>query len=77
MLKFSAQMRKDASLIADMETIVRIDVTCKECTNTMASLLKKLGQPMMVNLYYNTVKMLLERIPSVLVDRESLEILIK
>lgn len=69
-------MRKDAGLLADMETILKHDVSCKDCASRMASMLKKLGQPIMVNLYYNTVKMLMERIASVLVDRESIEIFI-
>nr|CAD7404383.1 unnamed protein product [Timema cristinae] len=36
--------------------------------------LKKLGQPVMTNLYYNTVKMLLERVSSVMIDHESLKV---
>jgi sister-chromatid-cohesion protein PDS5 len=39
-------------------------------------LLKKLGQPIMTNLYYNTVKSLLERASSVLVDAEAVEVLL-
>lgn len=69
-------MRKDPSLLRDMETILRGDVSCKECADTMAAVLKKLGQPIMTNLYYNTVKMLLERIASVMVDKKSIEILV-
>lgn len=74
--KFSVNMRKDQSLLRDMETILRNDVSCKECADTMASVLKKLGQPIMTNIYYNTVKMLLERIASVMVDKKSIQILI-
>lgn len=59
-----------------METILRGDVSCKECADTMTLVLKKLGQPIMTNLYYNTVKMLLERIASVMVDKKSIEILV-
>lgn len=69
-------MRKDPTLLRDMETILRGDVSCKECADTMAAVLKKLGQPIMTNLYYNTVKMLLERIASVMVDKKSVEILV-
>lgn len=75
-MKFSANMRKDQALLRDMETILRGDVSCKECADTMAAVLKKLGQPVMTNLYYNTVKMLLERIASVMVDQNSIEILV-
>ncbi|XP_062565110.1 sister chromatid cohesion protein PDS5 homolog B isoform X2 [Armigeres subalbatus] len=77
LLKFSTQMRKDPKLISEMETILKRDVTCKECADTMAVVLKKLGQPIMTNTYYNTVKMLLERIASVMVDKQSIGILIE
>lgn len=76
LMKFSANLRKDQALLRDMETILRGDVSCKECADTMAAVLKKLGQPVMTNLYYNTVKMLLERIASVMVDQSSIEILV-
>lgn len=76
LVKFSANLRKDPNLLREMETILRGDVSCKECADTMASVLKKLGQPIMTNLYYNTVKMLLERIASVMVDKKSIEILV-
>lgn len=69
-------MKKEANLIKEMEIILKRDVSCKECADTMTIVLKKLGQPIMTNLYYNTVKMLLERIASVMVDQGSIEILI-
>ncbi|XP_055904486.1 sister chromatid cohesion protein PDS5 homolog B-A [Eupeodes corollae] len=74
--RFSLNMRKDPVLLRCMETILKRDVSCKECADTMSTLLKKLGNPIMTNLYYNTVKMLLERIASVMVDRESIGILV-
>ncbi|XP_067627164.1 sister chromatid cohesion protein PDS5 homolog B isoform X2 [Eurosta solidaginis] len=74
--KFSTNMRKDAILLRYMEIILKRDVSCKECADTMSLLLKKLGNPMATNLYYNTVKMLIERIASVMVDKESIGILI-
>jgi hypothetical protein len=36
--------------------------------------LKKLGAPVMTNLYYNTIKLLLERTSSVLVDKEAVSV---
>lgn len=74
--KFSAHMRKDSTLLRGMDIILKKDVTCKECADTMAGVLKKLGQPIMTNLYYNTIKMLLERIASVMVDKDAVEILV-
>lgn len=74
--KFSQNMRKDNSLLRCMEIILKRDVSCKECADTMSILLKKLGTPVMTNIYYNTVKMLIERIASVMVDKESISVLI-
>ncbi|XP_037953062.1 sister chromatid cohesion protein PDS5 homolog B-B [Teleopsis dalmanni] len=74
--KFSSNMRKDPSLLRCMEMILKRDVSCKECADTMSTLLKKLGTPIMTNLYYNTVKMLIERVASVMVDKESIGVLI-
>uniref|UniRef100_A0A1L8DX47 Putative sister chromatid cohesion complex cohesin subunit pds5 n=1 Tax=Nyssomyia neivai TaxID=330878 RepID=A0A1L8DX47_9DIPT len=74
--KFSTHMRSDPQLVREMDTILKRDVTCKECADTMAAVLKKLGQPIMTNLYYNTIKMLLERIASVMVDKASIEVLV-
>lgn len=76
LMRLSGNMRKDPTLLREMETILRRDVSCKDCADTMAAVLKKLGQPIMTNLYYNTVKMLLERIASVMVDKKSIEILV-
>jgi sister chromatid cohesion protein PDS5 len=36
-----------------------------------------MGSPIMTNLYYNTIKQLLERISSVMIDREAVRILVK
>ncbi|XP_063982810.1 sister chromatid cohesion protein PDS5 homolog B isoform X1 [Diachasmimorpha longicaudata] len=74
--KFSAHMKKDSTLLQGMETIVQPTVSCKECAETIAAVLKKLGQPVMTNLYYNTIKKLLERVSSVLIDEEAIRIFI-
>ncbi|PSN32596.1 hypothetical protein C0J52_15180 [Blattella germanica] len=74
--KFSIHLLRDAQLLQGMETIVRPDISCKDCADTTSLVLKKLGQPVMTNLYYNTVKMLLERISSVMVDHQALKLLV-
>ena len=38
--------------------------------------MKKLGSPIMTNLYYGTIKQLLERISSVMIDREAVQHLV-
>lgn len=57
-----------------MEALVRPDINCKDSALTTSLILKKLGQPVMTNLYYNTVKMLLERISCVMIDHEALTV---
>lgn len=77
LVKFSTHMRKDRTILKDMETILRRDVESKACAEAMTSILKKLGTPIMTNTYYNTVKILLSRIASVMIDREGIEVLIQ
>lgn len=72
--KFSSHMKKDIRLLQEMETIVQPNVSCKECAETITKVLKKLGQPVMTNLYYNTIKMLLERVSSVMIDEEAIRV---
>ncbi|XP_052745025.1 sister chromatid cohesion protein PDS5 homolog B isoform X1 [Bicyclus anynana] len=74
--KFSSHMKKAPELLQGMETILSPNVSCEVCVRTTSNVLKKLGQPVMTNLYYNTVKMLLERVSSVMVDHDSLLILV-
>ncbi|XP_028176870.1 sister chromatid cohesion protein PDS5 homolog B-B isoform X2 [Ostrinia furnacalis] len=74
--KFSLHMKQAPELLQGMETILNPNVSCEVCVRTTSSVLKKLGQPVMTNLYYNTVKMLLERVSSVMIDHESLLILV-
>ncbi|KAH1008037.1 sister chromatid cohesion protein PDS5 homolog B-B [Dendroctonus ponderosae] len=74
--KFSTHLRRDQDLMEKFETVARPTVSCKDCSEATAAVLKKLGPPVMTNLYYNMVKMLLERISSVMIDHEALGILI-
>ncbi|XP_059483617.1 sister chromatid cohesion protein PDS5 homolog A-A isoform X4 [Neocloeon triangulifer] len=74
--KFSAHMSKDSSLLQMMETVMNPSVSCKTCSDVMSQILKRLGQPVMTNLYYNTVKMLLERTSSVMVDHDAIKVLV-
>ncbi|KAL0861628.1 hypothetical protein ABMA27_009125 [Loxostege sticticalis] len=74
--KFSLHMKQAPELLQGMETILNPNVSCEVCVRTTSSVLKKLGQPVMTNLYYNTVKMLLERVSSVMIDHESLLLLV-
>ncbi|XP_019881586.2 sister chromatid cohesion protein PDS5 homolog B isoform X1 [Aethina tumida] len=73
---FSAHMKRDSALLEAFETVARPSVSCKECSEATAAVLKKLGAPVMTNLYYNTVKMLLERISSVMIDHSAIRLLV-
>ena len=53
-----------------------MDISCKDCNDTVGIILKKLGSPIMTNLYYGTVKQLLERISCVMIDREAIQHLV-
>uniref|UniRef100_T1GHN3 Uncharacterized protein n=1 Tax=Megaselia scalaris TaxID=36166 RepID=T1GHN3_MEGSC len=59
-----------------MDALLKKDLSCRECAENMSCILKKLGQPMQTNIYYNVVKMVLERMSSVMVDKESIGVLI-
>jgi sister-chromatid-cohesion protein PDS5 len=74
--KFSSHLKRDQALLETMENVARPSVSCQECSEATAAVLKKLGQPVMTNLYYNTVKMLLERISSVMIDHEAIKLLV-
>ena len=74
--KFSGHLRQDRRMMMDMDTILKRDVECKECADAMTNILKKLGTPIMTNIYYNTIKILLSRIASVMIDKEGIEVLI-
>lgn len=74
--KFSNHLKRDNSLMEQFDIVVKPSVSCKECSEATAAVLRKLGPPVMTNLYYNTVKMLLERISSVMIDHEAIKLLV-
>lgn len=74
--KFSNHLKRDPLLLEHFENVARPSVSCKECSEATAAVLRKLGPPVMTNLYYNTVKMLLERISSVMIDHEAIKLLV-
>ncbi len=70
-------MASDETMLKLMEKICEPGVSCKDSYDATTLILKKLGSPIMTNLYYNTVKQLLERISSVMIDQESIRALVK
>ena len=76
-LEASLHMSQDKAMLSLMEKVTEPDVSCKDSFGAVNQILKKLGAPIMTNLYYGTVKQLLERISSVMVDREAIQLLVK
>ena len=74
--KLSQHMSSDETLLKLMEKICEPMVSCKESYEATSLILKKLGSPIMTNLYYNTIKQLLERISSVMIDRDAVQALV-
>nr|CAH0110668.1 unnamed protein product [Daphnia galeata] len=72
--KFAVNLATDEHMLRLLETVVSPEVKCAEAGT---QLLKKLGQPVMTNLYYNTVKLLMERISSVLIDKDAVTYLVQ
>ena len=75
--KLSQHMSQDEHMLKLMEKVTEPEVSCKDSFDAVNTILKKLGAPIMTNLYYGTVKQLLERISSVMVDREAIQLLVK
>lgn len=57
-----------------MNTIAKQNSSTSEISEATNLVLRKLGQPVMTNLYYNTVKALLERASSVMIDSQALKV---
>ncbi|CAL8069332.1 unnamed protein product [Orchesella dallaii] len=71
--KLSNDLKHDQDLLSTMDRIVSSTTNCKMCADGVNSVLKKLGSPVMTNLYYNTIKILLERVASLLIDGEAIK----
>lgn len=74
--KFSHHLFTDNQTLSLMDTVLCPDVSCKDSVEAVTLILKKFGQPVMTNLYANTVRMLLERISNVLIDGAAVEVLL-
>lgn len=57
-----------------MDTISKQNSSTADISEATNLVLRKLGQPVMTNLYYNTVKALLERASSVMIDSQALKV---
>ena len=75
--KLSEHMSQDEHMLKLIKKVTQPELSCKDSCEAINMILKKLGAPIMTNLYYGTVKQLLERISSVMVDREAIQLLVK
>ena len=67
----------DDEMLSSLKTIVDADVSCGGCADAVVQLLKKLGPPLVTDPYFYTVKLLMDRICSVLVDKDAIEYLVR
>lgn len=75
--RFAGNLLSDPVMMNALDKVVNDqDISCKDCNETVSTILKKLGSPIMTNLYYGTIKQLLERISSVMIDREAIQHLV-
>uniref|UniRef100_T1J3Z9 Uncharacterized protein n=1 Tax=Strigamia maritima TaxID=126957 RepID=T1J3Z9_STRMM len=74
--KFVTTLQMDKRLMSQMEVIMKHDCSCKEAEESVREILKKLGNPVMTNVFYMTVKKMLERVAPVMIDRAAIEVLI-
>lgn len=69
--KFNIVLQNEPRIKSFMETLLQYDCNCKAAENSVREILKKLGNPVMTNIFYMTVKQLLERIAPVLIDHHA------
>lgn len=69
--KFSLHMVSNSEVLKLVDKYCDPYVTCKESVDCMTIILRHLGNPVMSNLYLNTVKKLLERASSVIIDADA------
>ncbi|CAG0898239.1 unnamed protein product [Darwinula stevensoni] len=74
--KFVDHLQLNNRLLQIMQTAIASNVRCKDCDVAVNMILKETGVPVMTNLYNSTVKQLLERTSSVMIDKEALLMLI-
>lgn len=75
--KLSQHLTQDEHMLSLMEKLTELEVSCQDTLEAVEGILKKLGTPSCGNLYYVTVKQLLERMCSVTVDKEAIQLLVK
>lgn len=69
--KFSMHMISNVELLKFVEKFCDPYVTCRESVECMGIIFRHLGSPVMTNLYQNTIRRLMERASSVIVDAEA------
>ncbi|XP_069130479.1 sister chromatid cohesion protein PDS5 homolog A-like [Argopecten irradians] len=77
--KLCQMLKEDKRMRQYMKLLVGEDCTCKRAQELVREVLKKLGSPApgQQNQFYNTVKLLLERVAPVMIDASSINMLVK
>ncbi|CAB4062469.1 PDS5 [Lepeophtheirus salmonis] len=76
--KLSQHLLSDETMLSLFEKILDQDVSCSDCLDNVNLVLKKkLGSPVKSNLYHGTIKQLLERISSLMIDMDAIQHLIQ
>lgn len=73
--QWTTDLIRDGHMLRLLETIVHPQTSCRQCADVVKQLLKRLGEPVETNLYFYTIKLLMDRISSVLIDQEAVEYL--
>ncbi|XP_011300820.1 sister chromatid cohesion protein PDS5 homolog A-like [Fopius arisanus] len=76
LLKFFEDLNDNPSLAEDMEQVLMPNVTCLQSEEAINRILRNIGDLNETDPYYKTVKILLERSSSVLIDETAIEALI-
>ncbi|XP_064636358.1 sister chromatid cohesion protein PDS5 homolog A-like [Lineus longissimus] len=77
MKKFAQIVKDDPIIRQNLKTLVSSNCTCKKAEECVKEILKKTGHPTPQNVFYTSVKMLMERIAPVHIDVNAMKILMK
>ncbi|XP_055949613.1 sister chromatid cohesion protein PDS5 homolog A-A-like isoform X2 [Argiope bruennichi] len=75
-VKFCKDLENNLNLRSMMSLLLNGNISCAEAERKVKEILRFLGEPALSNVYYTSIKQLLERIVPVLLDKTSLKYLV-
>lgn len=75
--KFFEDIHENTLLLEEMKTFLQPQITCQQSENVSNDILSKIGDLNETDPYYRTIKVLLERSSSILIDEKAARFLIK